>query len=1015
MAEPQVSPASNLSAPLFVEVFAGRANFSRAMQQAGFRVLSIDHELHDPVMPIVQLDLTSSSGQQIFWDVMQQPQVIACHLGLPCGTSSLARERPIPQALRDQGVPCPPPLRSAEFPLGLPTLRDHHRVKVEAANCLYRLALDVILFCEERNIVISIENPANSWLWAILILLSRDHSPRAARAFNKLCKILFHACCHGSGRRKHTAWLSTDGVFTALEAQCQNDHDHEPWGIRWRNGAWVFDTSTEAAYPKLLAQRATQCLVNFAKTRNISLTSIPRLHDKATAVLGKQTRKHAALIPEFHHFSFRDDADDPLPKGCKILSPHLGGEALDETEEDNDGVTKKRKRGAEKIGHYHTPKQFVSRAKNLVHPMDSTDHLEAVTREALEYNLTNSRELVEVVRKKNLLMARLLAKQLQAKEAELHNSFPECMRKVLDGKRLLLWEELLRKYEYDDMGVVDFMKHGVKLAGVHSDAPCYPRLVRPATLTEDDLRMASRWRRKAMLGKCSPNPDPSHIQHLEDTAKEEVEMGFLEGPFGSEAEVSRHLACEDWTLIRRFVLVQGAEQKLRPIDDCLEAQLNQSFTSSFYLKLQDVDYIAGLGLEIASSTHGGRQRFGSGRWLGKCLDLSKAYKQMPIDPQHRSLGVIFFHDLNGKPKFYVSNSLMFGATAAVYSFNRVSRSLWFLFNKMLAIPCGVFYDDFPLFSPAELSTNADECASELLDLLGWRHAKTGPKGLPFQPKFQVLGCCLDLSRVGEGVLVLENKPGRVERVMDNLKQFRDARSMSLHEAQVLHGLLRYACGFFAGKHLHQVCAETMAIGHSGSRKSGDEIVEYCNYALSVLESSVPRLLRVMQELRPILVFTDGAWENGSAGIGAVVVDMATGWSVVQKGKVPEDLLAKWKTLVGDHLICQIELYTMVALRWRYKEFFCNRRTLWFVDNDAARYALIKGLSPSQTMRSLVREFYSLDLQFPTFSWVERVPSFSNVADGPSRDDVTEAFEILGVSTCEEFEHPSDLVGKLLQS
>ena len=168
-------------------------------------------------------------------------------------------------------------------------------------------------------------------------------------------------------------------------------------------------------------------------------------------------------------------------------------------------------------------------------------------------------------------------------------------------------------------------------------------------------------------------------------------------------------------------------------------------------------------------------------------------------------------------------------------------------------------------------------------------------------------------------------------------------------------------------------------------------------------------------MRPILVFTDGAWENDSAGIGAVIVDMATGWCVVQKGKVPDTLLARWKTLVGDHLICQIELYTMVALRWRYEELFCNRRTLWFVDNDAARYALIKGLSPSPTMRSLVREFYSLDLQFPTFSWVERVPNFSNVADGRSRDDVTEAFEVLGVPTCEEFEHPSDLVGKLLHS
>lgn len=38
------------------------------------------------------------------------------------------------------------------------------------------------------------------------------------------------------------------------------------------------------------------------------------------------------------------------------------------------------------------------------------------------------------------------------------------------------------------------------------------------------------------------------------------------------------------SVIRMFVLVQGAEMKLRPIDDCFEAQLNFA-----YLKLQDVD------------------------------------------------------------------------------------------------------------------------------------------------------------------------------------------------------------------------------------------------------------------------------------------------------------------------------------------------------------------------------------------------------------------------------------------
>ena len=66
---------------------------------------------------------------------------------------------------------------------------------------------------------------------------------------------------------------------------------------------------------------------------------------------------------------------------------------------------------------------------------------------------------------------------------------------------------------------------------------------------------------------------------------------------------------------------------------------------------------------------------------------------------------------------------------------------------------------------------------------------------------------------------------------------------------------------------------------------------------------------------------------------------------------------------------------MVALRWEHKLLFHNRRTLWFVDNDAARYALIKGVSPSPTMRILVREFYSYEVEYPSHHWIERVPVF----------------------------------------
>lgn len=452
------------------------------------------------------------------------------------------------------------------------------------------------------------------------------------------------------------------------------------------------------------------------------------------------------------------------------------------------------------------------------HPMDTVEHLETVTQQVLDFVLKYPKHVVEVERKKNFLRAKLFAAKLGVEEERIHANMPPSLRKVLKSKRLLVWKQLLEHYGYDDMGVISLMCDGVPLVGKHDDPPCYPPLLKPATLTEADLRLSSVWRRKAILGRKRLGDDPEHAAHLEETALEELELGFLEGPFASEDEVTGYLGHDRWSLIRRFVLVQGAEQKLRPIDDCLEAQLNFGYTSTSYLKLQDVDYIAGLALKISKAVASGQQKHGSGRWKGKCLDLSKAYKQMAVLPSHRDLAVIFFHDAKGIPKFYVANSLIFGPTAAVYSFNRVSRSLWFLINVMLKVPCGVFFDDFPLFSPEELSENADASVSELLDILGWTHARTGPKGKPFEVSFQVLGCSLDLSGIPDGYFALGNKPGRVDRLcvtvfaIDLVKK---RGEISLHQAQVLHGLLRYACGFFAGWYLLPVCSEVLSLGLPG--------------------------------------------------------------------------------------------------------------------------------------------------------------------------------------------------------
>lgn len=234
---------------------------------------------------------------------------------------------------------------------------------------------------------------------------------------------------------------------------------------KWANGSLKFDTSSEASYPQLLAQHAASCLVEHASSANWSLSKQPRLHDLATASLNKQSKKHKPLIPEYHHVNFQPK-QDPIKQGSKIIAPHLGGVGR---EEETSGP-RMFSSDTVKVGHFHTPKQFISMAKTVEHPMDAVEHLEDATLFSLDFNLRYPMHLTKIERKKNLLQAKIMARKLEQDEKALHSGLPKCLEKVLGGKNLLLWRDLLAKYQYDDMGVVDFMLKGVPLVGVH-DTP----------------------------------------------------------------------------------------------------------------------------------------------------------------------------------------------------------------------------------------------------------------------------------------------------------------------------------------------------------------------------------------------------------------------------------------------------------------------------------------------------------------------------------------------------------------
>eukprot|EP00435_Cladocopium_sp_Y103_P012517 s740_g3.t1 len=161
----------------------------------------------------------------------------------------------------------------------------------------------------------------------------------------------------------------------------------------------------------------------------------------------------------------------------------------------------------------------------------------------------------------------------------------------------------------------------------------------------------------------------------------------------------------------------------------------------------------------------------------------------------------------------------------------------------------------------------------------------------------------------------------------------------------------------------------------------------------------PRRYTVESFKNPFLIFTDGAWENGTATGGALTYDPLTGVANVFEVEIPEALIKKWLEEVGDQLISQIEFFVYLALRFHTRQDLHNRLGIAWIDNESARFVAIKGSSDSFSLMSMSRVLQQVELEAPSSVGLERVCSFSNPSDMPSRKQEAKAAELFQATPC----------------
>ena len=318
----------------------------------------------------------------------------------------------------------------------------------------------------------------------------------------------------------------------------------------------------------------------------------------------------------------------------------------------------------------------------------------------------------------------------------------------------------------------------------------------------------------------------------------------------------------------------------------------------------------------------------------------------------------------------------------------ISRLIWRILTEASVI-CGAYFEDFPIVDHSDTADGAASTIRAVLAMLGV--ASSEEKDVGSSESTQMLGVVLDSGSASRGVVEIRNKPDRVESLVSSIDTVLRSGTIQRAEVPKLFGRLQFAEHQISGRVGMLAMADLRDIEKSvvGTWKLDETAIAAFENLRWRLKQSIPRVLRVRDSEKPTLVLTDGACEfleDGSyeATVGGILYS-PNGHSECFGGKVDGGLVSDWRSH-KDHVIGLVELYAVVLARSHWSSAIGGRKVIFFLDNIAAMRVLIKGSSRDFSWRKLLLLFENFESECASRCWFARVPSKSNVADGPSRSE-----------------------------
>ena len=142
------------------------------------------------------------------------------------------------------------------------------------------------------------------------------------------------------------------------------------------------------------------------------------------------------------------------------------------------------------------------------------------------------------------------AQQLQAQEEKLHQALHPDISQTLQGKKLLVFKEMLRDAGFSDEKFIEDIVAGMPLVGELRPTGEIPPIDKPASITIKELWKTAKWARHALSGSIRSSGDEDLDSVVYQGSVVERDKGWARGPFTAQQLTERHGPL--WIASRRF-------------------------------------------------------------------------------------------------------------------------------------------------------------------------------------------------------------------------------------------------------------------------------------------------------------------------------------------------------------------------------------------------------------------------------------------------------------------------------